>query len=578
MGAMATLGFFRRAAVLAFAWGGCGGAFGCNLGQGYADFGKDVTQPEQVVIDGPGTKIADGQMSGMLVDPWGDQGAVVVGFRYMDDGPHLRMQPFDGAKGCNVGRAYRCIVFTRLPNEPQLIAYLDDESTLHFADHSCNVVYGDIKNSELPERLFDAPPGFVVKADDQLLDIDPFRKKTRVIARNVRSWSGPGDPDVQVPIWYISDGQLVVLDDARQERLRLGRDVTEVIFEASDPTRGLFLVDGGALTHYQEATGLEPKTLATDVCRASLGSYGISYYSPCGESKLVVQDPAKGTKYEVDSGVGRLFYAQLRASGGEVGGEAQLGIEAVYTKASTTEPGYDDLWLKQVGAAPRLWQSRLGAFISATTGDTPTLVAVVDSNGTIGRLIRVDATGESALAEGIVLSYPIETVAGGWLVMTDLKDGYGNLTRISDTGEKALIAERVSTRAPGKPRRDPQLTAITDERYFDLRAYSLRSDVGNSVVGLLDGRRLDSLYKLGTNVPPAQFKFFSNMTAIGYLDRFDDDRGTGSLSVYQTRIGATSIVSKDVNEFTELLWPYEGVIYSVKQDDKYSLWAARAKP
>ena len=32
------------------------------------------------------------------------------------------------ALGCDVGRAYRCIVFNRLENEPQLIAYLDDIS------------------------------------------------------------------------------------------------------------------------------------------------------------------------------------------------------------------------------------------------------------------------------------------------------------------------------------------------------------------------------------------------------------------------------------------------------------------
>jgi hypothetical protein len=65
---------------------------------------------------------------------------------------------------------------------------------------------------------------------------------------------------------------------------------------------------------------------------------------------------------------------------------------------------------------------------------------------------------------------------------------------------------------------------------------------------------------------------------MGYIDEFDVDQGTGTLKVFQTRVGATSTVAKSVNEFAELLWPYEGVIYSVKKDDKYSIWAARAKP
>ncbi|HEY5955362.1 MAG TPA: hypothetical protein VIV60_02365, partial [Polyangiaceae bacterium] len=69
---MANHGHWRLVGAMAWAVG----VNGCNLGEGYADFGKDIAQPEQVTIDGPGTKIADGQLSGMLVDPWGENGAV----------------------------------------------------------------------------------------------------------------------------------------------------------------------------------------------------------------------------------------------------------------------------------------------------------------------------------------------------------------------------------------------------------------------------------------------------------------------------------------------------------------------
>lgn len=75
---MSTRGLLGPVGAVVLALGGCWAVSSCNLGQGYADFGKDVTSPELVVIDGPGTKIADGQLSGMLVDPWGEIGRAHV--------------------------------------------------------------------------------------------------------------------------------------------------------------------------------------------------------------------------------------------------------------------------------------------------------------------------------------------------------------------------------------------------------------------------------------------------------------------------------------------------------------------
>lgn len=580
---MATHGHVRNVATVSLALVGCSGFWGCNIGKGYSDFASDVTNPEQVVIDGPGTKIADGQVSKMLVDPWGEGGSVVLGFQYQKDGPHLRMQPFDGRKGCNAGIAYSFRVFKPPANEPQLIPYVDGNATLHFSDHDCNVVYGDFKNAELPRRNFDSPPGFVVESDHQLLDINPYTKKTRVLANNLLTWSRPKDSEEPVPIWYIADGQFVVLDEAREERVRIGKDVTAVWFEASDPTRGLFLLDGGNLTHYAEATGTTPKTIANDACQAKLGSYGISYFSPCAEARLVIADLETGVKLELDSGVSQLMHAQLRVPSGAAkegaARAAETDVEAIYTKRSSTDSDDEELWLKPFGESPRLWRTGFSGLVDLRTANELALIAIVDSNGTSGRLVRITVGSERTLCDTVATKYPIATSAGGWLLMTELEDGFGNLTHVTENGEQLRVAEHVSARnAPRAPFRDPQLTDISDGRYFDLRAYSLRNDTGAPVVGLVDNGRIDALTTLGTNVPDGKFDFFRNMTAIGYLDKYDSETDTGTLSVYQTRIGAKSSVASNVNEFTELLWPYEGVLYSVKQGDQYSLWAARAKP
>ncbi|HMA97744.1 MAG TPA: hypothetical protein VKP30_33895, partial [Polyangiaceae bacterium] len=565
--------------------GGSLAAAGCNLGQGFADFGKDLAEPEMVIIDGPGTKIADGQLSGMLVDPWGDRGAVVVGFRYKDDVPQLRMQPFDGGEGCNVGRAYRCIVFNRLPNEPQLIAYLDaigedGRGTLNFTDHACNPVFdGGIEDAELPERLFDSPPGFVVRSGSQLLDIDPYRKKKRVIADNVSYWSGPGNAESAAPIWYLADGQLVVMDETRVERLRLGKDVSEVVFNPSgDYLRdNLYLVDGGKLDVYNLKTQETPTTIAENVCRASLSTYGVTYYSPCAESQLIIQgtDAQSPYRFVVDSGVKSLLFAQIRSTT-----EAGFELEAVYTKASSvSENSADDLWIKQGDSAPRVWQYGLGRFISATTGSDPTLVAIVDSDGDDGRLIRVDSEGEKTLCTGVSLAYGVEPSADGWLLLTDVTDGVGKLTLVSSTGEKTTIIERFPLTTKIKtPERDPSFTGVTDARYYDLRAFLSDRNGNVGTITVLDRADFRRPLTLGNRVPLDRFGFFRNMTAIGYIDNYNPQTDTGALTVYQTRHGASSVVAKDVYEFSELLWPYEGVIYSVKKDGKDSIWAARAKP
>jgi hypothetical protein len=551
----------------------------CNLGEGYADFGNDLTSPEESVIDGPGTKIADGRLSGMLVDPWGDDGAVVVGFRYRDGVPHLYMQPFDGSKGCDVGPAYRCIVFNRLDGAPQLIAYLDKiqsngRGTLNFVNHQCDIVYGGIENAELPSRLFEFPPGFVIAAGDKLLEVDPFSKTTRVMTEELRFWSGPGESGQQIPHYFVGGGELVVFDDERKELIRIGKDVTEVVFEASDYTRGLFIVDEGKLVHYFPSRDVPPETLEDDVCGVRIESFGVSYFSPCGERRLVMRNMTTSAKDVIDSNVRRSLYSQERSSPN--GSEPE--IEAAYTKISEEDPEVEDLWLKQAGQEPRLWQRRLGQFISATTGEKPSLVAIVDSDGTSGRLIRVDSDGEKTLLSKVALGYPVESSTNAWLVMTDLEDRIGTLTLVDTTGKTTVVASRVPLGSKlVSPQRDPYLDGVEDQDYYGLAALVTDVDDGLGSLSLMTRTKPRTIETIADDVPVGDFTFFKNMAAVGYLDRFDVESGSGRLVVHQTTLEAKSVVAEDVVDFSELLWPHEGVIYTARKGDKYSLWSARAK-
>ena len=549
----------------------------CNLGAGYADFGKDLAKPEEAVIDGPGTKIADLRLSGMLVDPWGDDGAVVVGFRYMDDGPHLYLQPFDGSAGCDAGLAYRCIVFNRIDGQPQLIAYLSDvqstqRGTLNFVDHHCKIQYGGIADAELPSRLFDFPPGVVVATGDELLDIDPFAKTTRSLTKNLRFWSGPGQTGQTLPHYYVGDGQLVVFDDQRQELIRRGKDVTEVVFESSNQNAGVFLVDQGSLVRYVSTDNVPPETIDDNACSAKLGSYGVSYFSPCADRTLVIRDLDTSSKVAIDTGVNRLLYAEKRPAASGTG----VDQFALYTKPSADDPSFEDLWRKEPGKDPVLWLKRLGQFISGTS--SPKVTAVVDSDGVFGRLVSADSNGETTLLDQVVLDYGVDALTDSWLAMTNWHDISGSVVLVDSQGTSTTIAEGVTLNSKiVAPMVDPYLDGVSDKDYYGLGAFVSNYNTGYGDLGIMTRAKPTTLAQVGHKVRVANFEFFRNMAALAFLDEFDDKAGTGRLVVHQTTLNADSVVSSNVVDFTELLWPYEGVIYTAKKDGKYSLWAARAK-
>lgn len=548
----------------------------CNIGEGFADFGEDVFEPDTVTYDAPGRKIADGAFSGMLVDPWGEKVPVIVAFRYLDDGPHLRMQPFDGSKGCDIGIAQRCIVFNKLDDEKQLVAVLtntdrDGRGTLNFVNHDCEIVFGGLEGVMLPSRLYDDPPGYLVDGGDKLLDVNPWTGTVREISSAMQRWSQAPAEDSQV--WFIEDGQFVAIDSSREEFLRVGKDVTEVLGVTPGMASPFHLVEGGKLMKYDSATA-EPRLIAEDLCGVALGGAGYTYMSPCATRQLVTLDPASGVAEAIDQGVGQVMSVSL--SGVNVAGG--LGAEAIYTKASATVPGTDDVWLKQAGVAPRVWRENLTRYLSGSIGANPTLRAVVDSNGTTAKLVRIDAAGETVVHGGVAVGYAIEDQGAFSYAMTNPTESDGTLSAITTTGTTTTVAEKVSLKTTMvSPSVDPEIEGVTDPEYFKLASLLYEFDDGLGTLGLLTKSDPTSLRKLASDVPSSRYEFFQDIPAIGYITAWDRDAGTGEFRVYNTKLETTSAISRNVAEFTELLWPYDGVLYTVREGDEESIWIARAK-
>src|SRR5271157_1754665 len=91
---------------------------GCNIGSkignGISDFGHDLANPELVTVGGPGVQVVKGSYSSPIVDPWDDNGPVIVAFEFKDNVPYLAMRPLNGQGGCDTGVAYSSIVRDKL--------------------------------------------------------------------------------------------------------------------------------------------------------------------------------------------------------------------------------------------------------------------------------------------------------------------------------------------------------------------------------------------------------------------------------------------------------------------------------
>jgi len=561
-----------RRAILALA--GAAG-FGCGIGEGFVDFGQDVFEPDSLTYDAPGRKIADGSFSGMLVDPWGEDGAVIVAFRYLPDGPHLRMQPFDGSRGCDVGIAQRCIVFNKLDQKQQLVAVVSHtdasgRGTLNFVNHDCEVVYGGIERAQIPARLFEEPPGYLVDAETQLLEIDPWAGETRVLSPALQRWSGSVSEDAQ--LWFVEDGQFVALDRNRQELGRVGEAVTEILGVAPGLSN-FHLVEAGRLMKYP-ALDSAPELIAEDLCEVSIGTTGYSFMSPCASRRLVVQDSNTGGTEVVDEGVSRVLVLSRSASVADDG----TAVEALYIKPSATVPGVQNIWLKKAGQPPVLFRENLVRFLSGSIGAEPRVTGLFDPNGPVATLLTTNGTEDEVVHGAIASNYSLVDQGDFYYAMVEPTATDGTLAAVAKDGEVTEVASGVpfdSTLLA--PVVDPDIDGVTDPGYFEKSALLYDVTEGLGTLGLLTRADPGSLIELGRGVQPSRFEFFQRTPALGYISGFDRETRIGTLHVYNTELGIRSDITERAVEFTELMWPFDGVLYTVRDGEDESIWAARAK-
>ncbi len=537
----------------------------CDIGTGLADFGSDVFEPKHQFIEGPGRRIASGQFSGPLIDPWGENGSVIVAFRHESDGPHLLMQPFDGSQGCELGRGRRCIVYNKLAGLKQLVAYLEqtDESgrgPLRFAGHDCTEAMAPIADANLPAAVFDDPPGYLVEAGGQLLDVAPWKKQIKPLAGQLRGWGFWEEKDKS--FWFIDDGQFVVMNARREELFRGGKDVTEMV---RFPTSSRFLlVDGGQLNHFQSFAA-KAQLVATQVCspRFQSGSK-LSYFSPCDAGALIVADLTEGKKTPIDSGI--------RTIDGYYPSTTQ-GDTVFYSKPALAPADGMVLWMAQGESLPVPIAKHFVRLEAVVEQSPLSLLLLVGGDGQRASLVKWTSKGSSPVLDNVSLEY-----SGGLLANYDGQ--LGDLFVGAATSAPQRVAQGVPVVA------SPLRSQSTE---FPVCPVALLTNAKDWVgtLALAEGYQASSadcpvlkqpkVTAIASGVPAASYQFFDKMPAIGFLENWNRESGTGQLALYNTELGAHNVIASDVREFIEMLWPNVGVLYVVPTGDNQGIWIARAK-
>jgi hypothetical protein len=546
---------------------------GSKIGNGVADFGTSLANPDLITVGGPGTRVAQGHFSSPIVDPWDDDGPVIVAFEFKDDGPHLTMRPLSGNSGCGTGIAYSSIVRDKLDNLAQLIAYeeaadADGYGKVHFVDHKCKEYGEPLNNAKLPTILYEDPPGYLLDARDvdarhQLLVVAPWSNKTTVLASDVTWWQKWSN---LVDAVAVIDGGHFRIFDARQQLVTdIGTNVTGMV-NLPGSSGAFALIDNGKLLTYQSISDTSPVEVASDVCEPVPDSGGCLFFlSPCSERALQCYRADSKQTDPIDTGVQSVVSGRSGTSDGK--------IAVLYTKKGSQDENSRDLWMFTTGESPQLMLPKFSR-LYAWTPPAAEVDALVNADSDIGQVVRHTPAGDTVIIEAVSVNF-----SQGLLANFDVSRSVGDLYSPVQLGQTPVKI------ASGVPYVSRQQTIVTSENAATVSYGKATLTNASNAMGDLTLLRYpptsadgpESPRIIASKVPMLHYRFFEYMNALTYTDEWDADKGVGSLNLYELDLDARTFISDEVREFQEVIWPWVGVMYVVPDGDRAGIWVARAK-
>jgi hypothetical protein len=502
---------------------------------------EEILNVEATYVAFPGTQLKTGNVSGMEADGNGAQGLWL--YTHDSESGDLLAVPRGKTKQCNFGavldhRRFLDVGDFQEPRSPVLSLQRADKSgspQLEFhrlTDCSRSSVV--LSGASLP--LIPPPdhplPVLLVQQADKLIAVDPWEDVTTDLETGVQAaFIGPSW------VWTLSDGTVTARSHDLKKVVTVSDSVTEWVPWQGD---AMLYVSAGSL-YWAETPEATPKLLAQDACGvAPAGSNYITFRSPCSDGTVVVSN---------------------LTSPAESLGFAASGPFSVLSTASSTSPWV--AFLDEVDPS-----TGLGVLKASRLGEEPVIVAQASSlvqlgnptadgitmiveQGTVPRLIRWTPSKTTDLAEhATAYLHPYAVV--------DHDGTSGRLVEVGDT-EVTTIAAGVPDLGDTVP---PGRALLRD---FDGQQGTL------VLLERKDGK--PSLRTVSEQVPWRLHLFLLDQDGISYMTDYDTKAGTGRLEVRFLKGDSTYHV-ENVRQWGTVGWPSPAIVYLVPQGPQAGIWHA----
>jgi hypothetical protein len=526
----------------------------------------DLFDPNPTYLDLPGRRIEAGHFEKVSVDGTDASGASVIAFEHNAGTTRLAILPFAGGHGCRTGHAdrYQPSQFGTRSVLTPFVEFVENASggvpaRLHMANPRCEETLAPIEGSAFPfGTASGGGPGaghLTLTSGGSLLFLQPWASKQTLVSSDTTDSAVTDDK-----IWSIEAGRLVVRNFAFEVLGRFGKDVKEFDVTSTALGRAAF-VDGTDL--FVVTQKLEtPTKIDSDACNVAFPSgyrgLGFSYHSPCSSRRLVLY----GSAHLSDAGPGVSDAKHVLGDGAisvpqiAFSGSAAF---AFFVSSDDAKAPTGALWGGAIGETPE----RIGDQARVSTSRSPVMTrmgtswqTVVDVSSGVGRLIRWEPGAPiKELAQRVFdVSAP--------LAIVNYDGTVGDLVRVDGSGVSRAAARRV-----------PHRGILSDTEGLAVLADSDGSQ-GTLLVAPPDSAAFETV---ATNVPAGGFRFIKELHGIGYLHDFDAPSGTGELGIRVIETGDTFDVGVRASEWREVGWPEPGILYVVPEGEHAGIWFARLK-
>jgi hypothetical protein len=536
----------------------------CNPKAGLESAAGAIDPDEKSYVDGPGSRLTSGPFESVGLDFDADTGVHLLARRRDDQGQSMTIFGQDAQNGCTISPNAATWFASKPASAPiRLLPFFDSldatgTGTLRFSSIDCVVAPYSLDDAKQPIEL-DLEQGFLVRQGGGLVLANPWAGTTTTLVSSFQRLIETGSLFL---VW--GDAQVIAFDGNATEIARFGNNVANFVevngsyaVEDDDGVHSLSLNRGG--------DGFTFKTTDTDACAMSAAADAFSdwvlVHSPCSDQHLVAErvDPlAELSRLPFATEADSRF---AKVEGFSESASSLSQATAFYLTNVDPATNLGTLFVAQPDGEPLQLGTNATLLHSALFRPSPTWAgcALIDIQNGLGRLIGWNWDGTSqTLAENVDLAAVVPGILANF-------DGHaGDVLGLDASG--SVVVEQ-----SGSP--------PFDSTEGDLGS-SLRLEHFDGTVGALTyAEGLGPFQAVAQRVPPDEYEFLTIVPLPGfaYLESYDEKSLTGTLSVQNTSLGATSTVAAGVSDFIATNYPLPGLLYAVPSGDNAGIWFARAK-